>query len=100
MLGALNRCHASLKEHKHMAVFTRNLYQNGQYIFLTPYFASIAAEAGFLLKGEKIWENSAEKLRPYGYPHSYVPNISHYSILIFQKQTPGEENGPDDSFKQ
>jgi DNA modification methylase len=100
MLGALNRCHIALKEHKHMAVFTRNLYQNSQYIFLTPYFASIAAEAGFLLKGEKIWENAAEKLRPYGYPHSYVPNISHYSILIFQKQTPGEKDGEDDTFKQ
>ncbi len=85
MLRILNQCYASMKDEKYMAVFTRNLYQNGHYIFLTPFFASIAAEAGFVLKGEKIWENIGEKLRPYGYPHSYVPNIVHYNILIFQK---------------
>jgi len=94
MLKVFNHCYRSLRDQKFMAVFTRNLYQNGRYIFLTPWYASVAAEAGFSLKGEKIWENPGEKLRPYGYPHSYVPNIVHYTILIFQKlesEPPAEE---------
>ncbi|HOO56450.1 MAG TPA: class I SAM-dependent methyltransferase [bacterium] len=91
MLKIFNRCYISLKDQKYLAIFTRNLYQNGRYIYLTPYFATMAADAGFVLKGEKIWENSAEKLRPYGYPHSYVPNIVHYNILFFQKREGEEE---------
>lgn len=85
MHRVFNQCYRILRDKKYAAVFTRNLYQKGHYVFLTPYYASVAAEAGFLLKGEKIWENTGEKLRPYGYPHSYVPNIVHYSILLFQK---------------
>ncbi len=92
LLRILNQCYVALKDQKYIAIFTRNLYHNGHYVFLTPYFASVAAEAGFILKGEKIWENAGEKMRPYGYPHTYVPNIVHYSILIFQKN---EKNIPD-----
>ncbi|MFA6449839.1 MAG: DNA methyltransferase [bacterium] len=92
MLRILNQCYAALKDHKYVAIFTRNLYHNGRYLYLTPYFASIAAEAGFVFKGEKIWENVGEKLRPYGYPHSYVPNIVHYNILFFQKSETEEKN--------
>ena len=75
-----------LRSQKYVAVFTHNLYQNGNYIYLTPHYAEAAEKSGYLFKGEKIWENKAEKLRPYGYPHTYVPNIVHYSILFFQKR--------------
>jgi DNA modification methylase len=92
MLRIFNYCYRSLRDQKFMAVFTRNMYQKGRYVSLTPHYAAIAAEAGFVLKGEKIWENPGEKLRPYGYPHSYVPNIVHYTILIFQKLEAEPEN--------
>ncbi len=81
----LVNCYKGLKNKKYIAVFTRNLYNKSRYVFMAPYFTSVAEDAGFILKGEKIWENKAEKLRPYGYPHTYVPNIVHYSILIFRK---------------
>ena len=82
----LINCRKNLRNNKYLAMFTRNLYQKGSYIYLTPHFAAAAETAGFLIKGEKIWENKGEKLRPYGYPHTYVPNIVHYSVLIFQKK--------------
>lgn len=40
----------------------------------------------FQLKGVKILIQNAKKLFPYGYPFSYVENIHHQYILIFQKQ--------------
>lgn len=75
----------TLRTGKYMAVFTKNLYHDGHYEYITPRFAESAEKAGFILKGEKVWENKAEKLRPFGYPHSYIPNIVHFNILIFQK---------------
>lgn len=78
-------CRKVLRNKKYLAVFTKNLYQEGGYVYITPHFAAAGQHAGFILKGEKIWENTAEKLRPYGYPHTYVPNVVHYNILIFQK---------------
>ena len=82
----LVNCHKILRNNRYVAIFTRNLYQKGSYVYLTPQFAATGESAGFVLKGEKIWENTAEKLRPYGYPHTYVPNVVHYNILIFQKK--------------
>jgi DNA modification methylase len=82
----LEHCHKALRVKKHLVVFTHNLYQGGAYYHLTPHFANAAESVGFVLKGEKIWENKAEKLRPYGYPHTYVPNIVHYNILVFRRE--------------
>ncbi|MEW5947734.1 MAG: DNA methyltransferase [bacterium] len=80
-------CRRVLKPGKHLAMFTRNLFMDGGYIQTAPMLAQRAETAGFVLRGEKIWENPAEKLRPYGYPHTYVPNIVHYNVLLFQKRT-------------
>ena len=41
--------------------------------------------AGLTLKGEKIWYQAGTPLRPYGYPHNFVPNIAHQFILILQR---------------
>lgn len=79
------QCFRALKPGRHMAVFTRNLYSSGRYHLMATPISLAAENMGFVLKGEKIWENPAERLRPFGYPHTYVPNIVHYQILIFQK---------------
>lgn len=78
-----------LKPGKYMAVILRNAYQDGRYILTQADFARVAQEInggkGFVLKGEKVWYQAGTRLRPYGYPFSYVPNIVHQYILIFQK---------------
>lgn len=78
-------CLRILKPGRHLALFTRNYYGGGRYHMISHALAGAAEGVGFELKGEKFWENPAERLRPYGYPHSYVPNVVHYDVLIFQK---------------
>ena len=41
--------------------------------------------AGFVLKGIKIWYGTGSRVRPYGYPFGFVPNIVHQNILVLQR---------------
>lgn len=76
---------------RYMALIVRNAYQDGEYIFTHAELARRAREVGFLIKGEKVWYQAGTRLRPYGYPYSYVPNISHQHIVFLQK--PGDRKG-------
>lgn len=83
------QCFRLLKPGKYMVVILRNAYQEGKYIFTHADLAAAAAKInggrGFVPKGEKIWYQAGSRLRPYGYPFAYVPNIVHQYILILQK---------------
>lgn len=83
------QCFRVLKAGCYMVVILRNAYQNGCYIFTQADFARLAQQVnggrGFVPKGEKIWYQAGSRLRPYGYPFAYVPNIVHQYILILQK---------------
>ncbi len=78
-------CYRVLIPGRYMALICRNAYQNGEYIFTHVDLARTAKEQGFIPKGEIVWYQAGTRLRPYGYPHSYVPNIAHQFILILQK---------------
>lgn len=78
-------CHALLRPGRYMAVIVRNAYQNGEYMFTNVDLARRAKAVGFVPKGEIIWYQAGTKLRPYGYPYSYVPNIAHQYIIILQR---------------
>lgn len=82
-------CFRVLRPGGYMAVILRNAYQEGRYIFTHADLARIAGEInggnGFIPKGEKVWYQAGTRLRPYGYPYAYVPNIVHQFILILQK---------------
>ena len=41
---------------------------------------------GLLPKGDLIWYQAGTRLRPYGYPRSFVPNIAHQHILVLRKE--------------
>lgn len=75
-----------LKESRYLVLITRNRYQNGEYIMITAHLSEIAREKGFTLKGEIVWHQNGTRLRPYGYPFVFVPNIIHHNILIFRKE--------------
>ena len=85
----MTQCYRVLKRGAYMAVIVRNAYQNGRYIFTHADIARVAEGInegkGFITKGEKVWYQAGTRLRSYGYPYSYVPNIVHQYILIFQK---------------
>ncbi len=73
------------------ALFARNVYTEGEYLYLNSDYIRTATLQGFVLKGEKIWDNPSVKTKPFGYPHAYVPNITHYTIFFFQNPGGGKK---------
>ena len=76
-----------LKPQRYAAVIVRDAYQQGRYIFTGSDLADRATRAGFTVKGDVIWYQAGTRLRPYGYPHSFVPNISHQHVLVLRRET-------------
>ncbi|HEX9134343.1 MAG TPA: DNA methyltransferase [Ktedonobacteraceae bacterium] len=79
------RCFRLLRPGRYMAIIVRNAYQHSEYMFTHADLARRAKSIGFVPKGEIIWYQAGTKLRPYGYPSSYVPNIAHQYIVILQR---------------
>jgi DNA modification methylase len=79
------RCFRLLHPGRYMAIIVRNAYQHSEYMFTHVDLARRAGAVGFVSKGEIIWYQAGTKLRPYGYPYSYVPNIAHQYIVILQR---------------
>ena len=48
--------------------------------------AARASAVGFVPKGDLIWYQAGTRLRPYGYPKVFVPNIAHQHILVLRKE--------------
>lgn len=78
-------CYSLLKPQKYMAIIVRDAYQHGEYIFTHVDLARRAKLHGFIPKGEIIWYQAGTRLRPYGYPFAYIPNIAHQYIVVLQK---------------
>jgi DNA modification methylase len=85
MQQVFERCFYLLRPGRYMAIIVRNAYQNSEYIFTHVDLARRARSVGFVPKGEIIWYLAGTRLRPYGYPYSYVPNIAHQYIVISQR---------------
>ncbi len=85
MQDVFGLCYRVLRPGKYLAVIIRNAYQGGRYIFTHVDVARRAERAGFVTKGEKIWYQAGTRLRPYGYPFAYIPNITHQHIVILHK---------------
>jgi DNA modification methylase len=77
-----------LRPERYAAVIVRDAYQGGRYIFTSADLAARATRAGFTAKGDVIWYQAGTRLRPYGYPRSYVPNIAHQHVLILRRERP------------
>ena len=88
MSTVFERCLRLLRPGRYMAIIVRNAYQHSEYMFTNVDLARRARALGFVPKGEIIWYQAGTKLRPYGYPHSYVPNIAHQNIVILQRPRP------------
>lgn len=73
----------------HLAVMVRNAYEAGRYRLVHADVAAAAERAGWVLKGEKVWYQAGTRLRPYGYPRFYIPNIAHQHILFFRREDGG-----------
>ncbi len=87
-LGAMEEAFAGmrrvLRPGGYVALIVRNAYQDGEYLFTHADLARRAKSAGLVPKGEIVWYQTGSRLRPYGYPHAYVPNIAHQFVVILQ----------------
>jgi DNA modification methylase len=66
-------------------VIVRDAYQEGRYLFTGADLAARAGQVGFVPKGDLIWYQAGTRLRPYGYPKAFVPNIAHQHILVLRR---------------
>lgn len=85
----LLRCYDVLKPRKYMCVVVSDFRQKSEFV---PFHAHLLNKLTnkelnnhYVLKGIKVIIQNAKSLYPYGYPYSYVENIHHQYVLVFQK---------------
>ncbi len=83
LFGELTRV---LRPGRYALVIVRDAYQNGRYQFVGADLAGRAGDAGLVPKGDLIWHQAGTRLRPYGYPRVFVPNIAHQHILVLRRE--------------
>jgi len=88
MTRVLAELHRVLRRGRYAALIVRDAYQNGRYLFTGADLASRASSVGFVVKGDLIWYQAGTRLRPYGYPNVFVPNIAHQHILVMRREKP------------
>jgi DNA modification methylase len=79
-----------LRPGRYAALIVRDAYQGGRYLFTASDLAGRAAEAGLVPKGDIAWYQAGTRLRPYGYPRAFVPNIAHQHIVVLRKPPGGK----------
>ena len=94
VFGELRRV---LREGAYAVVIVRDAYQDGRYIFTGSDLAARAASVGFVPKGDLIWYQAGTRLRPYGYPRAFVPNIVHQHVLVLRNERPRQASRRRDS---
>jgi len=85
MQDILAECHRVLRPGRYAVLIVRDAYQGGRYLFTAADLAARAEAAGLVPKGDIAWYQAGTRLRPYGYPHSFVPNITHQHIVVLRK---------------
>ncbi|HEX5827903.1 MAG TPA: DNA methyltransferase [Candidatus Limnocylindrales bacterium] len=85
MGGILAECHRVLRPGRYAVLIVRDAYQAGRYLFTAADLAARADAAGLVPKGDIAWYQAGTRLRPYGYPRTFVPNIAHQHIVVLRK---------------
>jgi hypothetical protein len=75
-----------LRPNRYALFIVRDAYQDGHYRFTAADLARQAESVGFAAKGDIVWSQAGARLRPYGYPHGFVPNIVHQHIVVLRAQ--------------
>jgi DNA modification methylase len=86
MTDVLAQLQRVLKPGRYAVLIVRDAYQDGRYVFTGADLASRAASVGLVPKGDLIWYQAGTRLRPYGYPTGFVPNIAHQHLLVLRKE--------------
>jgi DNA modification methylase len=92
MTLVLGELHRVLRPGRYAVLIVRDAYQGGRYVFTGADLAARAESVGLTPKGDLIWYQAGTRLRPYGYPTGFVPNIAHQHLLVLRKgsRAPGQ----------
>lgn len=82
----LGQCRRVLRPGGYAALIVRDAYQGGRYLFTAADLARRAEAVGLVPKGDIAWYQAGTRLRPYGYPRAYVPNIAHQHIVVLRNE--------------
>lgn len=82
----LGEVHRVLRPGRYAVLIVRDAYQGGRYLFTAADLAARAAAVGLVPKGDLIWYQAGTRLRPYGYPRAFVPNITHQHLLVLRRE--------------
>jgi DNA modification methylase len=78
-------CSRIIKPKKYMAIIVSDFRRLDKFvIFHADLAKAIEEKSKFRLKGIKILYQRHKRVFPYGYPFSFVPNVHHQNVLIFQ----------------
>ncbi len=89
-MGAiLSELYRVLRPGRYATLIVRDAYQDGRYLFTAADLAARAGQAGFVAKGDIAWYQAGTRLRPYGYPRAFVPNIAHQHIVVLRRPAAG-----------
>jgi len=83
-----------LRPGRYACLIVRDAYQGGRYLFTAADLAARAERVGLVPKGDLIWHQAGTRLRPYGYPKAFVPNIAHQHIVVLQTPAAGRAGQP------
>jgi DNA modification methylase len=86
MEGVFGELRRVLRDRAYAVIIVRDAYQDGRYVFTGSDLAARAATVGLVPKGDIIWYQAGTRLRPYGYPRAFVPNIVHQHILVLRNE--------------
>jgi DNA modification methylase len=75
-----------LKEKGYLAVFIGDMYNRGEYHFLSADLARLLTSLGLTMKSNLIWYDVSKSLHIYGYLYDYIPSMIHQSILVFRRE--------------
>jgi DNA modification methylase len=84
MGGVFGELRRVLKPRRYAVFIVRDAYQDGQYRFTAADLAHRAESVGLIPTGDIVWSQAGSRLRPYGYPHGFVPNIVHQHIVVLR----------------
>jgi DNA modification methylase len=85
MTDVLAEIERVLRRGRYAVLIVRDAYQGGRYIFTGADLAARGSRVGLVPKGDLIWYQAGTRLRPYGYPTGFVPNIAHQHLLVLRK---------------
>jgi DNA modification methylase len=78
-------CHKILKKGKYMCIIVSDFRKKDRFhLFHADITYKLEALGRFRLKGVRILHQRHKSIYPYGYPFTFVPNIHHQNVLIFE----------------